>query len=398
MGNQIKRIAVITGTLRLGGTTTFLLNLGGELKKRGIDFRIFSFSSENPMASDFEKLLIPVECQRDNTLIFEDRLLKALNDLSCFHPDTLIANIGPESFEVMRYCGGSRKIGMIQTDEPGIYGVVSKYASSLDLIGAVSRRISETVLADPLLGNIPVGYLPYGIRIPEKCLPRIPESGMLEILYLGRLESEQKRAYLFPQIVKELKKRKVAFRLTLCGEGSFEKTLREQLAQEIHEGPVRIIPTIGYGEIDRFLDDYHVFLLPSDYEGLPLSLLESMAHGLIPVVSDLPSGIREVVNPDNGVLVPTNDTAGYAVSIASLSADRSLMKKMSLAARMSVQNHFSNEAMADRWIECLEMMPETPFHVTSCEIKHPLTIPVRSWRNLKALRHLRRIVKAWLGS
>ena len=49
-----------------------------------------------------------------------------------------------------------------------------------------------------------------------------------------------------------------------------------------------------------------------------MSLLESMAHGLVPVVSDIESGIREVVDSNNGIRVAIDDIPGYAKAIIHL--------------------------------------------------------------------------------
>jgi glycosyltransferase involved in cell wall biosynthesis len=113
-----------------------------------------------------------------------------------------------------------------------------------------------------------------------------------------------------------------------------------------------------------------VILLPSAYEGLPLSLLEAMAHGVVPVVSDLPSGIREVVNSETGILVDPKNVDGYAAAILELDSDREDLAKKGLAASRLVRSSFSCETMADRWLKMLRELP-------SATTEWPVTQTVR---------------------
>jgi glycosyltransferase involved in cell wall biosynthesis len=64
-----------------------------------------------------------------------------------------------------------------------------------------------------------------------------------------------------------------------------------------------------------------------------LTGLAAMGGGLVPVVSDLPSGIPEVVDNSNGFLVPINDAASYARGIVHLHEHRDELAAKSAAAR-----------------------------------------------------------------
>jgi glycosyltransferase involved in cell wall biosynthesis len=108
--------------------------------------------------------------------------------------------------------------------------------------------------------------------------------------------------------------------------------------------------SVRYAEVPALLREHDVFLLTSDYEGLPLSLLEAMGQGLVPVVSALKSGIPEVVDNSNGLLVAVNDVPGYARAIVQLHAGRDLLAAKSFAARVRVKRDFSVAAMTDRWL------------------------------------------------
>lgn len=104
------------------------------------------------------------------------------------------------------------------------------------------------------------------------------------------------------------------------------------------------------------LETHDVYFLCSDYEGLPLSLLEAMGAGLVPVVSDLASGISEVVNDHNGIRVAVNDTEAYINAVLHLAANRQDMESMSAAAVSSVRLSHSTAAMASRWEAMLDGM------------------------------------------
>lgn len=84
-----------------------------------------------------------------------------------------------------------------------------------------------------------------------------------------------------------------------------------------------------------------VFLLPSRLEGFPVTLMEAGAAGLVPIVSDLPSGIPEVVIPgETGYRVPIGDVAGFASALEELNRDRDRLERMSAAVRQLVAGKF----------------------------------------------------------
>ena len=75
------------------------------------------------------------------------------------------------------------------------------------------------------------------------------------------------------------------------------------------------------------------------------------------MVSDLPSGMREVVNAETGILVDPENIDGYAAAILQLDSDREDLARKSLAAGRLVRKGFSCEAMADRWLKMLNELP-----------------------------------------
>jgi len=94
--------------------------------------------------------------------------------------------------------------------------------------------------------------------------------------------------------------------------------------------------------------------LTSDAEALPLSLLEAMA-GARPVVASDVGGVRDaVVDGETGVLVRSDDVAGFASAIAGLSADPELASRLGDAGRRRHLELFTTERMVDAHLELFE--------------------------------------------
>ncbi|HEY2082828.1 MAG TPA: glycosyltransferase family 4 protein, partial [Verrucomicrobiae bacterium] len=300
------RVALITGGFGLGGATTFLINFAGELVRRGVPVEVMSFERENPMSFDFERQNIPVLCLNDRRMIFEDRLKIILQNLARFQPTVVVSTLGPASFEVLRYLPrGIFRIGMGQSHQAGIYDMFRLYAPWMDLMAMVSEIMRQTAARMPEFAR--VEYLPYGVPMcPDAELSARDVTKPLRILYLGRLDQEQKRVRLFPEILREICNSGMPFQWTIAGAGGERAFLESNLKTGSPDQTISFTGPVRYADVPEILKQHDVFLLASDYEGLPLSLLEAMGQGLVPVVSDLESGIREVVDRTVGLLVPVN--------------------------------------------------------------------------------------------
>ena len=108
-----------------------------------------------------------------------------------------------------------------------------------------------------------------------------------------------------------------------------------------------------------FLQTYQVFVLPSYYEGVPLTLLEAMAAGL-PVIATAVGGVPDVVSPsETGLLVKPGDVAGLAAAIVWMGSHPREASLMGEKARMTVEAHFSSASMAAAYLELYRaLVPE----------------------------------------
>jgi len=391
------RLALITGCLDRGGTTTFLCNFGGELVRRGIPVRIFSFEHHHPLASDFQRLNIPLSVYDERRLIYEDRATLILRELANFKPTAVLANLSATSFEVLRYVpSGVFRIGTAQSNHSSSYELLQFYAGQVDLMAAVSKTIAEKLSSLPEFARVTVKYLPLGVPIPDAAaLPVRDFEKPLRLLYLGRLDREHKRADLLADVFSCLRQCEIPFHLTIAGAGPE----RDRLETQMRSGPGQTVSFLGqvpYSDVAGLLASHDVFLLVSDSEGLPLSLLEAMGYGLVPVVSDLPSGIAELVDDTTGKRVSPQDLNGYAEAIIWLHQHRNEMRCLSQAARKRVELEFSVAAMADRWLKILptasEVQPTWPAKwkirpILAAPSPWPYTAPVRVLRRM--LRRLR---------
>jgi glycosyltransferase involved in cell wall biosynthesis len=384
------RIALVSG-LGFGGSTTFLCNMAGELVRRKVPALVVSPEKENPFATDFQKAGVRVVLHDDRRMIFEDRMASMLRTLAEFQPTVVIGCLGAISYEVLRYLPrGIYRMAVVQSDHAIFYDAISPYAGCLDAAVGVSTTIAGRFTAMNEFLKVSKPCLPYGVAIPTAVKPRGTGSGPLRILYLGRITNPQKRVHLFLQILEELKRSGIPFQWTIAGEGDQLADLKRLMASDRLGQQVLFPGPLPNSQVPALLERHDVFLLASVAEGLPVSLLEAMAHGVVPVVSDLESGIRDVVNSTNGTLVPVNDVDGYARAIIRLHEHRDELAAKSIAAHERVNKEFSVEAMADRWLKAIPAPSHGVQWPTTWRIRPPLTESSnpRFWPPVRVLRRL----------
>ena len=96
-------------------------------------------------------------------------------------------------------------------------------------------------------------------------------------------------------------------------------------------------------EKDKLLKTCDVFLLPSFYEGLPMSLLECMSFGMIPVTTNVGSISEFVQDGKTGLLLQMKDSQSIVDAINLLSKDTDLRRNLSKNAREKIFTALSTE-------------------------------------------------------
>lgn len=166
---KMLRLTLVTGGLKLGGSTTFLINMAHGLNAAKIKFQIISFEIENPMKSDFLKWKRNLRILNQHKFIFEDLIAQALEEIRTFSPTHVVACLGPASFEVLRYIPEPiGKIAMIQSNDPKPYQCVKQYKKNFNSIAAVSLEIIAKLKKNKELAKKKVGDVRYGVFFPKE--------------------------------------------------------------------------------------------------------------------------------------------------------------------------------------------------------------------------------------
>lgn len=150
-------------------------------------------------------------------------------------------------------------------------------------------------------------FIPNGVNRPEiQEAKLITEKFGLKkdsyILFLGRLVPEKGIRYL----VEAFKNVKTDKKLVIAGGSSDTDSFMEEL-KELAKGDDRILFTgfVQGAMLDELYSNAYLYTLPSDLEGMPLSLLEAMSYGNCCLVSDIPE-CAEVVE-DKALIFKKSD-------------------------------------------------------------------------------------------
>jgi glycosyltransferase involved in cell wall biosynthesis len=182
-------------------------------------------------------------------------------------------------------------IGVLHADEPHYYELAKKYRDSIDLFVCVSQRISNT-LRELDLGSVAdkIVTIPCGIPLPD--FKSSTDGDLLKIVYAGRITQYQKRVFDIPAICRQLKEQNTDFHLSVIGSGHDQKQLEEQVASLGIENSVDFLGWLSKEQIFEHMCTSDLLLLTSDFEGMPIAVMEALSCGC-GVVSTRVSGVED---------------------------------------------------------------------------------------------------------
>ncbi|MDO6459860.1 glycosyltransferase [Granulosicoccaceae sp. 1_MG-2023] len=168
-------------------------------------------------------------------------------------------------------------------------------------------------------------------------------AGVPVFALVGRLHEAKGHTDLLP-VLAELAAEGVPFACLFVGGGELEDTLCAQVAEQ---GLQNHVFFCGFrSDVPAILKSLDFLVMPSRWEGLPISLLESMACGT-PVLASAVGGIPDVIESGrDGLLYPQGDAAALKQALTQLLAEPQLRQQMAEAGRHKIETQYSAAAVA----------------------------------------------------
>lgn len=167
-----------------------------------------------------------------------------------------------------------------------------------------------------------------------------------EILYVGRIEYNQKRTDRVIDVWKELEPLYPDWKLTIVGDGDD----REDLQKRINEYGLKQVKITGFVNPQEYYKRASILLLTSEYEGFGLVIVEAMSYGVVPVVyNSFKTASDLITHGYNGVLVEKPfETQRFKKAIQDLMDDADYWNAMSHNGRVASEK-YSIDNVVKEW-------------------------------------------------
>jgi glycosyltransferase involved in cell wall biosynthesis len=179
---------------------------------------------------------------------------------------------------------------------------------------------------------------PLHIRVPQ------PGNGPVKLLFLGFIGDRKGIFDLLKVLRMNSDIFSGQFTLTIGGNGETER-LKEAIRSNHLEKQVKFVGWIVGDQKKQLLDECDIYILPSYNEGLPISILEAMAHGK-PVISTTVGGIPELVRPGyNGWLFDPGNLNELKSILSEVSGHKELLEEYGRHSYQLTENYAPEAVM-----------------------------------------------------
>lgn len=177
--------------------------------------------------------------------------------------------------------------------------------------------------------------------------PTQNSSAMPRLIMVARMKSPKRHDLLLQALAKVRNTLGHELPVTLAGNGPLSAQLHAQ-AKELNLKNITWAGDVSH--VSELLTQHDVFVLLSDHEGMPITVLEAMRAGLCVLASSLP-GIREQINAyQDGILV-ANTPEAVAEKLLQLVRDPHMRKRLGRAAQQKFEDSFTADTMAERVLQ-----------------------------------------------
>ena len=360
-----KRVFFLSPSWEVSGVNTFTELLCRELNRRDYEATVL-LTEHKTMSLPVERLpRVPYQflhATRPKNSIKNKRLVEFLTAMA---PAVVLPNFDYRSSMIASHLPASvQTMGILHSDDSDHYTHGYRMGHSWERIVSVSDTIERKLVSlNPAFAN-KSSTINYGVDAPEDLVNHVNQIDTikeLRVVYSGRLVQQQKRILDFADLLQALKDRDVPFQFTMIGDGQEADELRKLAAPFVDSGQLRMLGRLQPHEVYKELLNHHAICLMSDYEGLPLSLLEGLACGCIPVMTQIESGVSEILtHHQNAMMSPLRSPELMADNLHQLFHDNELRKRLAATARPTlVSNGLTSTQMVDRYDQLLSEMFES---------------------------------------
>lgn len=360
-----RHIAFYIGSLSKGGAERVFINLAEYFLSVG--YRVtfitqYKYEDEYDLPSGADRVISDLseeEC-RGRVYNFLARVAKLHRIIRQTDADLLMTTAGKSNFMAVT-CSAflpTRVVVSIVADPPLEYPTRIMRILLQTLFGEADGIIMQTHRQQAFLRR---GLRRESVILPNSVSPafvrdRFDGERKKDIYIVGRMDENKNQAMAVSAYADAVKDR-TGFRLIVCGDGPLRDELCK-LAEELgisdkveFAGVVSDIP-------DRLYDAY-AFLLTSDTEGMPNTLLEAMSLGVPCISTDCPCGGPAEVIEDgvNGLLVPVRDQRSLTDALIRLMDDPLRAETIGNAAYESMRA-YRPEVVNRRWREFYDSIIE----------------------------------------
>lgn len=164
----------------------------------------------------------------------------------------------------------------------------------------------------------------------------------LSMLSVGRLHPVKDHAFLL-RACRVLKERGLRFVCLIAGDGPERKALEKTIRDFSLHKEVRLLGQVAHNEVDDLYDLADLVVLTSRSEGIPLVLMEAMAHErvvLAPAITGIPELVRD---GETGFLYPPGSLEEFVARVELIYQTHSALGPLRRAARHHVLEHFNRQ-------------------------------------------------------
>jgi glycosyltransferase involved in cell wall biosynthesis len=233
--------------------------------------------------------------------------------------------------------------------------VIARYATRFVAVSESNRtRMIELEGIPPeKVLVLPTAYIPHRVTEPTDIRAELglaPDARIIGVVATLRVE---KALEVMISAVAQVIQRFPDAHLVIAGDGPQRESLEAQVASMGLTGHVHFLGERR--DVTPLLQTVDVGALSSDWEGMPLFVLECMATGT-PVVATNVGGLPEIVEHDRtGLLVPPRDPAALAAAISALLADPARGRLLAATAAERLHD-FTIDTVALRFADLYEQL------------------------------------------